>query len=549
MNPTKKIYANKNDSCAVVVNKIISSGLDELILYLPKKSVIAENPKDFKLLKREIASAHKKVVIESVDGEILELATAHGFEVIDGIFNRSASLNKTRVTDIMPVKSKLSSLSSDYKTDNDQTSSVKDLFKPRLSDQKSTLKNKPDKKEQDSSEEKQRLSPRKHLLKKIGIYFALTIGLVLAGYIIFFKLPSATISIERQKIEWPFTGNVTASIRATDISLKDALIPAQIFIISKNYIDAFPASGTETVNNRATGAITIWNAYSSARQPLVQNTRFITPDGKIYRLTAPVVVPGATISGGRIQASSIEAQVTADAPGELYNIGPVAKLRLPGFQGTPRYEGFYGELKTGASGGFVGEKKIPTEDDIQKARESVLGQVRLATKHAITTTIPTEFKIIEDAITYETTKEGVTSDVNEQGEFSYGVIMETKIPVYKESDLIALIKQKFQAENHNPYDLIEKNLSYSAVPTVNFETGRISIPLQFTGKWARSFDAEAFKTSILGVDEESMRAALFTIPGVENANAKLWPFWVNTVPRDPNRVQINVSQLEEKEEE
>lgn len=540
MNSIKKIYANKNDSCATIVNKIISSGADELILYLPKKSVIAENPKNFKLLKREVVAVNKKVIIESVDADILEIAASCGFEIMDGVFNRS-SVSRATIADIMPVKSKISSITKNSKNYIPLKLSVEGLFKARQINYARPSDNRAKAEEQDNLEEEKRMSFFVNLLKKIGFYFLVITGAFIVGYLIFFELPKATISIERQKIEWSFAGDITASIRATEVSLKDSAIPAQIFIISKNHIDTFPASGVEIIERRATGIITIWNAYSSARQPLVQNTRFITPDGKVYRLTSPVVVPGATIIGGRIQASSIEAEVVADAPGEAYNISPVARLRLPGFQGSPRYNDFHGELKKGASGGFMGERKVPTIDDISKAREAVTAKIEAATDHAITTSIPPEFKTITTAITHEIIKEGVASEVNEQGEFSYGVMMETKVPAYKESDLIALMRQKFQAERANLYDLMEQDLSYVADPAVHFATGRISIPLRFVSKWARSFDAEAFRTSIIGVDDLSMRAAVLTIPGILNADAKLWPFWVNTVPRDPSKVIINVN--------
>ena len=533
MKPTKKIYANKNDSCASIVNKVISSGLDELILYLPKKAVIAENPKNFKLLKREVASFGKRVVIESVDGDILEYASACGFEVLDGIFNHSPSHKS--LADIVSKQSKFVSLTkSSHEESLNKLPQAQLLDKAQLNSQ-STLES-----AQEDLSEEEYIPSRRFLLKRIVLSFVVVASIIVAVYTAFFILPTASISIERQKTEWSFAENVTASIKETAVSLSELTIPAQIFIFSKNHVGSFPATGIERIEKRAEGTITIWNAYSSERQLLVQNTRFLTPDDKIYRLIAPVTVPGAVISGGRIQASSIEARVIADAPGEEYNVGAIARLSIPGFRGSPRYNGFHGELKTGASGGLAGERKVPTADDISRAKEAVTAKVKASAQHSIATTIPPELKIIEGAITYEVTKEGVASDVNEQGEFSYGVIMEAKVPAYKESDLVALIKQKFQTENSHPHDLITKSLSYSASPTVDFRTGQISIPVQFTGQWARGLDIEAVRTSIIGVSEQKMRSAIFTIPGVLNVEANLWPFWVNSVPRDPNKIKIDI---------
>ena len=537
--PAKKIYANKNDSCATVVHKVISSGLDEFILYLPKAAEIAENPKNFKLLKREASAVGKILVIESVDGNILEMASAAGFEVADGLFNRGAS-SKVPLMDIMPAKSKLESLSESVdvsEPENGEPAEV-DLSEtaPEKTDDLLVISG-----EEPAAEQPGYVRPpRKSPLRRMGFTAAFAASLALVGYLAFFILPSAKISIERKKTDWSFTGTVTASVKAPAVSGADLVIPAQIFTVSKNGIYSFPASGSEVVERKASGKITIWNAYSSEAQPLVKNTRFVTPEGKVYRIISAVTVPGAKISEGKIQASSVEAEVAADQPGDSYNTGPVAKLRIPGFQGSPKYDGFYGEFKTGASGGFVGEMKVPTEDDIKAAKEDVTAKVDAAVKSSVIMTIPPEFKVVESAITYDIIKSEVASDVNDKGEFSYGVVMETKVPAYKEDDLIALMAEKFKESNADPYDLVVKNLSYASDLSADLSAGKISIPLDFNGVWARSFNPDTFRGEILGASEESLKSAIFAIPGVLSAKADLWPFWVSRVPDDPDKIEINV---------
>jgi len=537
MKPTKKIYANKNDSCAVIVHKIISLEVDEFILYLPKNSIIAENPKNFKLLKREVTTVKKKVIIESVDNNILEMASASGLEIMDGLFGRSSS-SRRALMDIVPAKSRLESTTENKKQffkKNKISLFHKSIDKIEEEAEKltSTMS--------ETAEITEEISRRRFSFKKIGLILAFGAGLTLTGYWAFFVLPSVEILIERQKTDWSFSGNVVASTEATTISKEGSIIPAQIFTISRNSIGSFPASGTERVERRAKGVITVWNAHSRSPQLLVRNTRFATLDGRIYRTTSAVTVPGARISAGEIQPSSIDVEVIADIAGEAHNIGPVARLRIPGFQGTPRYTGFYGEFKTGASDGFIGEIRVPTASDINQAKEEVTTKVRNAIRSSITMTIPPELKIIEDAITYTVTKEGVTSSVNEQGEFTYGVIMEAKVPAFRESDIISLMAQKFHENNADIYDIVSKNLSYVAMPVVNLTAGRVSIPLEFTGSWARSLDIKAFKTKILGMNSQSLREAIFAIPGISNSQINFSPFWVNSVPRDPARVRINLN--------
>lgn len=509
----KKIYANKNDNCASVVHKVISSGEDELILYLPKGAALADDPKNFKLLKREVLAVGKKIIIESVDGKILEIASTCGFKIADGIFNRS----KIPLMDIMPAKSRLESISRSpaaETADNDDSC---------------------EKEEEKGAEGR----PGSSLLKRIGKFASVSAIIIGTGYVLFFVLPSADISIERKRTKWSFNERVSASASSPLVSKENATIPAQVFTISKNGVYSFPASGSEIVEKKSSGRITIYNAYSSEAQPLVKNTRFVTPEGKIFRITSAVTVPGAKISEGKIIPSSIEAEVQADGPGEGYNTGAVAKLRIPGFQDTPKYDGFYGELKEGTSGGFVGELKVPTEDDIKTAKEDVAKKVRTFIDSDIILAIPQGFKAIDGSISVSTVKEGVVSDANEKGEFSYGVMMEAKIVAFKEDDLISLLGAKFSSDIPEPHELKSKELSYSN-PVVNFSEGKISFKVDFNGEWVRTFDSTSFKTEILGVSESVLKSAVFSIPGVQNAKADLWPFWVRSVPNNPSKISIRV---------
>jgi hypothetical protein len=530
--PIKKIYANKSDSCATIVHKVLSCDQQELILYLPKGAVISETPKNFKLLKREISSAKKEVTVESIDNEILEMASSAGFKILDGLFSR-VSPSKVPLMDIMPVKSKIETLAGKLPVE-------------KASEMEPSLVVRGDEPEEEISSDEAEYTelgsqPKKSALKRLISLVIFTGVLGIMGYIGFFALPRAEISIERKKADWSFAGTVVASTKVTEVSDEALTIPAQIFTISKNGVYSFPASGSEIVERKASGKVTIYNAYSSDPQPLVKNTRFVTPSGKVYRIVSGVTVPGAKISEGKIQPSSVETDIVADAPGDSYNTGPVAKLLIPGFQGSPKYDGFYGEFKTNISGGFIGEMKVPTKEDIKKAKEEVTAKVDTALKASIVVTVPPEFKIVENAISYTTTQDGVTSDANEKGEFSYGVVMEAKVPSFKESDLILLMEEKFKEENADSYDLILNNLVYSSNPTANFSSGKISIPIEFSGTWARSFDAEVFRSEISGVSEESLKSAIFAIPGALSAKADLWPFWITRVPKNLDKIKININ--------
>jgi len=71
----EKISVTKRDEAAEVVEKIIDSTADEIILSVPRFSKLTDSLSNFHLIMREAELLHKKVIIESVDDKAIELAS------------------------------------------------------------------------------------------------------------------------------------------------------------------------------------------------------------------------------------------------------------------------------------------------------------------------------------------------------------------------------------------------------------------------------------------------------------------------------------------
>ena len=108
----------------------------------------------------------------------------------------------------------------------------------------------------------------------------------------------------------------------------------------------------EESGTKASGTITAFNEYGSEPQLLVASTRFLSSNGKIFRTTKDVYIPGANIIDDEIIPSSIDVEVVANYLGAEYNIGQ-SDFTIPGFKGTVKYAGFYGKSDTAMSGGSM----------------------------------------------------------------------------------------------------------------------------------------------------------------------------------------------------
>src|SRR3989344_8920056 len=100
MKQTKKIYLTKTDSLASVVGKIVKVKEEEIVLYTPRGTEFAASRTNFILLKREVATAGKSIVIESIDDDALELADTAGIKSINPFLRR----RQRAVSDIVAVR-------------------------------------------------------------------------------------------------------------------------------------------------------------------------------------------------------------------------------------------------------------------------------------------------------------------------------------------------------------------------------------------------------------------------------------------------------------
>mgnify|MGYP001577910712 CR=1 FL=1 len=367
----------------------------------------------------------------------------------------------------------------------------------------------------------------------------LLLALASAAYVAIEILPKAEIKITTKKTNWDYINPIIAGKNITKPDIIQKQIPAEVFSVKKNGTFSFPATGKKYIERKATGKIVIYNSFSSAPQKLVAGTRFSAPDGKIFRLNETITVPGATIVDGKIAPSSIKTSIGADKAGTEYNIGPISRFTIPGFQGTPKYEGFYAQSKDVMKGGFVGESAFPTETDIKNAKEKSLANIKEYIKSYISLQMPADFKTIEGNSQFNVLKQEVNSEVDEKGSFTVFTDAEQLNLVFKESDALDLIEETAKSALGPNFRIKDYKMDYGFAK-VDLKGGQISFAVDFRGVLEEPFDVAPFKQKILGEKEENLKNLISSFPNVQKATISFWPFWVKTVPDDIDKVSIKI---------
>ncbi len=542
-----KIIVSKTEDAKSLLKKIESAKSQEITLVIPRGSRFGEEVSNFHSLKEVATEMDKEIYIESVDEDVLALAKSNGWEAIHPLFQGT---KKGSISDIVSKQpSKVLHRSQKALDDEEEVSSdeeedvpAKDVYhvdvgenEPINLDRKSSH-NFSDGHNDDNFEDSEKKS-----FSFSKIIFSLGILAIVFGGIYYFGAKvfnRGEVVVKFEREPWEKNLVISASSASNKVDVFSQIVPAQVFTQPKNVTQFFQATSKKKVSLKATGKITIYNAYSSQSQPLVATTRFATPDGKIFRLDNQVVVPGADIKDGKIIASSVITTVTADQPGEGYNFGPIDKLTILGFKGTPKYDAFYGSLPEGATGGFVGEKAVPSDKDVADAKAKVSELLEGSFSSVVFQGVPQEFKIIDGASDFQITKITANTNTNEEGKFS--VIGEAKLTAigFKESDLKDLLGQISEKEDGRDGTKLENpEILYSSV-SPDYAKGVLKFTAGVKGNTVQDFDGNQFKKDIAGKTANEVRSLFSNLKDLSSARLKISPFWTGKMPLEEDKIKV-----------
>lgn len=182
----------------------------------------------------------------------------------------------------------------------------------------------------------------------------------------------------------------TATTSPSDLSF-------QTVVASTSATTTAPLTETTREPQRASGKLTVYNTYTSEPQQIVDNTRFRSPEGRIYKAREAFTIPGR--SGE--EPGKITVTVSADETGRAYNFTDVgATFTIPGFEGQPAlFDGFYAEVTTPLDGGQSGASSGVSEANREKAVTEVSESMSVALRENIQTKLAEELLLLNGATT------------------------------------------------------------------------------------------------------------------------------------------------------
>jgi hypothetical protein len=301
--------------------------------------------------------------------------------------------------------------------------------------------------------------------------------------------------------------------------------------------EVVPAQGTHHVESKASGTITVVNDFSPTPVKLLATTRFETPDGLIFRAPAQVMVPGKKGS----TPGTVQVTVVADEAGDKYNVGPITKLTLPGLKGGAMYASVYAKSDAAFAGGFSGDQPQTAPG----ATEAAVAQIRTrldAKYRAALGTIASSTTALPDLARISYTDVPPTSEGDSSVRIRQQITVQ--VPVFTTDVLANTLAQSYSADasihdvNLVPGADFAAKSSDSASTTLGSDA--ISFTLNGKAQLVWQVDQKALTTALAGHDQGAFQTIIGGFPFVQEAKARVEPFWASSFPKNPDNIVIVV---------
>lgn len=369
--------------------------------------------------------------------------------------------------------------------------------------------------------------PQVNFYRTIAFSFLL-ITMFLLGVIIFFTSKKAEITIiAKESIK---NNSFDVSLVATCVA--DNCLVGTVTGTTFSWSERYFPTGTKTKEGIATGEITIYNK-SNTSQTLVKTTRFINPDGVLFRLKDNTVVP----ANGEITVA-----VYADLPGEKGDILP-STFTIPGLT-EARQKVVYGESKKAMAGG-LSKVGILSETDLKAAEKDYKEKIKqafLAAHPEIDLPDKQEIISVNNSNLTPSNKAG-----DEVSEFTVSGRSEVVVIAFNPADLGEMMEKEI---NQKVDPTLEKLISSKKEPIITVSSVDIkngTAQLLVTQESTVSLDANAEKLAaqnFAGKKKDAIERYVMGLNYVSGVEIKFSPSWMMSAPMVMDKIKVVVKNVQ-----
>jgi len=371
---------------------------------------------------------------------------------------------------------------------------------------------------------------RKKLFIGIGAALALTAFLVWA--LVF--APHANIIITARTTDSQLSTKSTVGDNLTT-SLKDGTIKSVTKTSKKTVSVSFTATGKKDVGEKAAGTIQFSNSTDSSSIYVPTGSVITSATGKTYTTNTAASVPGATVSHGNIVPGTVSVKVTATASGESYNgaTGPATSSTGIGVTFT-----------TATAGGTDKTITVVQQSDIDAVSSNVGTSAESdIAKQSIIKTFGDTYVILTGSFKQDASGVKPSPAVGAEATDGKGTLagdVVYNLTAISKVELGVFLNAYFAQQIDGMANQKVYSNGINTVAFTNFARNdtTMSVNIAATGKYGPKIDEGLIKRNAKGKRFGEIQSNIQEIPGVNNVDIKLSPFWVTAAPNDESKITV-----------
>jgi hypothetical protein len=364
-------------------------------------------------------------------------------------------------------------------------------------------------------------------------------------------LPQANITVYAKTNPLLRDMRITVDTNVQQSDTDQLVIPGIKINQDEKFTQTFQSTGISDSGGKATGSVIIYN-FTGHLLKLGAATTTLTAGNNVYKLVSDAtnIKPTKYFANGTdIDTSTLSPGVTivADQPGESYNLPQGTRLEIHNsVLGTVPQQLYARNDTQGIAGGSSSENKIVSTSDLSMAQSALPSGLLTAAEQQLQSSknlilLDTGAKLQNSTVTFDHAVNDSTSSFN-------GTISGNLSGLaYSQDQLKKLLSARIALTLDNGAYLISDAASQKITTSfASYDPNSSSaiLDVHFEGLVSYNVDTASIPAKIRGKNATEVQGLLLTDPNIVGVDIEFSPFWVKTVPRFSNKIQINIKQKE-----
>lgn len=547
------IYIDLDDEITSIIDKLENTKNRIVALVLPKRPAVLQSVVNMRLLARAAKKAAKKPVLVTTDSTVLPLAGVAGLHVAKTLQSKpyippspipvhhhdeaggSATIEPPK--DEAEIDERSAKI--DYSHSIGELAAAHEVEEPEtiaLGDDEATSATAPvaSSEKPPKKDKKLRVPNFDKFRTRLGLMVIAGVLLIIFIILAIFVLPKATVTLKTTSLPLTANFNLAADANAKTLDETKAIIPASLQSKDQTASQTVNATGQQNNGNKASGSVTMSAGACSPTVPSsVPAGTGLSTSGLTY-ITQSTASFSPVVNNGQCTFQSNNVNIAAQTGGSNYNVSS-ASFKVSGRPDV----GASGS----ASGGTDNIATVLSQTDVDGAKQKLTSggsdqftkdwenQLQNQNLYLITNTLKTG----DPAITTSTPVGQPATTANVTVKVTYTILTVKKDDLKKiVSDQLTkqINTSKQKLTNSDPLN----GLSISVLSQDSADKAQLQLSINTTA--VPILDIAGIKKTIAGHKSGEIKDLLSSLPGVQDVQVKLSPFWVSKAPGSVAKIKI-----------